>query len=207
MGQLPHWQYERIKEIASAILCTYSKNVPVDIFALARLLNIALVPYSTLTKNEIAQFTNTFRILTENGFLAWASGTSFQAYIYYNDMQTEGRIRFTLAHEIGHFVLGHKQQSELAEREVNFFAKYLLANPIEIELLHLKNPLEIQTRLKLSNAFAHHAFMYYQKWKKIHAQQKKFTNYEFNIINHFTKYEMKQEKQIPYTEALYGWTW
>ena len=43
--------------------------------------------------------------------------------IYYNDKKDAGRIRFTILHEIGHFVLGHLQQSDLAESEANFFAK------------------------------------------------------------------------------------
>ena len=37
------------------------------------------------------------------------------------------RVYFTIAHEIGHVVLGHLEHSELAEFEANIFARCLIA--------------------------------------------------------------------------------
>ena len=47
--------------------------------------------------------------------------------IYYNETKPLACVRFTLAHEIGHAVLGHKDEEDLAaEREANCFARNLL---------------------------------------------------------------------------------
>ena len=47
----------------------------------------------------------------------------------YNDSDTlpETRKRFTLAHELGHYVLGHRRDGEAEEREANCFARNILA--------------------------------------------------------------------------------
>lgn len=38
-------------------------------------------------------------------------------YIYYNDKKDYGRINNTIMHEIGHIVLDHSEDSELAEKK------------------------------------------------------------------------------------------
>lgn len=59
--------------------------------------------------------------------------------IYYNETKPLSCIRFTLAHEIGHAVLGHKDEEDpAAEKEANCFARNLLcpvpvANALEAE--------------------------------------------------------------------------
>lgn len=46
-------------------------------------------------------------------------------------------------HEIGHIVLDHSEDSELAEKEVKFFAKYALVPPVLVHKLKLDNPMDI----------------------------------------------------------------
>jgi len=49
--------------------------------------------------------------------------------IYYNDDPAipAARKRFTIAHELGHYVLKHKVDGDKEEREANCFARNLLA--------------------------------------------------------------------------------
>lgn len=48
--------------------------------------------------------------------------------IYYNDNLTRERIRFTIAHELGHLILMHPDTGDEAyEHEADLFANYLLA--------------------------------------------------------------------------------
>ena len=56
--------------------------------------------------------------------------------IYYNEKMPLACIRFTLAHEIGHAVLKHQNEEDLAaEREANCFARNLLCPlPVAIAL-------------------------------------------------------------------------
>ena len=81
-----------------------------------------------------------------------------------NDNKSVERIRFTILHEIGHYILKHKQQSCLAEAEANFFAKYLIAPPILIHRINPSDYMEIAKIFKISEECAWYAFDYYQKW-------------------------------------------
>ena len=64
-------------------------------------------------------------------------------------------------HEIGHIVLDHSEDSELAEKEVNFFAKYALAPPVLIHKLKLDNPESIVQVVEISYESARYAYHYY----------------------------------------------
>ena len=65
-------------------------------------------------------------------------------------------------HEIGHIVLDHSEDSELAEKEVKFFAKYALAPPVLIHKLKLDNPESIAQTFEISYEAACYAYSYYQ---------------------------------------------
>lgn len=47
-------------------------------------------------------------------------------YILYNEEKGYYTNRFTIAHEIGHIILGHKNDDTVADREANCFARNLL---------------------------------------------------------------------------------
>ena len=55
--------------------------------------------------------------------------------IYYNDRKDISTIKFTLAHELGHIVLGHTDDDDTSRKEASCFARNLLcAVPIIDEL-------------------------------------------------------------------------
>lgn len=86
-------------------------------------------------------------------------------YIFYNDDDEHdyGRINNTIMHEIGHIVLDHSEDSELAEKEVKFFAKYALAPPALIHKLKLKDAQDIADIFKISYEAARYALNYYNE--------------------------------------------
>lgn len=47
--------------------------------------------------------------------------------VYYNDMKSETTIRFTLAHELAHIILGHEVDNDINDKEANCCARNLLA--------------------------------------------------------------------------------
>jgi len=49
-----------------------------------------------------------------------------RAIIFYNDRITPEIIRFTIAHELGHYVLGHTVDDSVTDREANCFARNFL---------------------------------------------------------------------------------
>ena len=59
--------------------------------------------------------------------------------IIYDGNTMKQRIRFTIMHEIGHIVLGHRHSSQLAEKEANYFAAYALAPKPLIKKYNINN--------------------------------------------------------------------
>ena len=128
-------------------------------------MGIELVPYSSLSPNGREKASQQ----SEDGFCLKlrdknGSFTFFQWYIFYNDQQVIGRIRFTIMHEIAHIVLDHTEASELAEAEANFFAKYALAPPPLVYQFHPEDFLDIAEKFDLSPECAYYAMEFYNKW-------------------------------------------
>lgn len=123
-------RYEEIKKIVVDLFVSYNVScVPVNAFELASKMGIKVVPYSAISKTK--------RYLlfkeSEDGFCV--ERTSGDWFIYYNDQKDYGRINNTIFHEIGHIVLDHSEDSELAEKEVKFFAKYALVPPVLVHII------------------------------------------------------------------------
>lgn len=63
---------------------------------------------------------------SEMGFTVYNKNTE-RYEILYNDLKSETTIRFTLAHELGHITLGHKEDNEAHNKEANCFARNFLS--------------------------------------------------------------------------------
>ncbi len=101
-------------------------------------------------------------------------------YIFYNDKKDYGRINNTIMHEIVHIVLDHTEDSELAEAEVKFFAKYALVPPVLLHKFRLEDPYEIARIFEVSVEAAKYAYVYYQKWLQYGYQE--YTPYEIKLL-------------------------
>ena len=169
--KLSRERYEEIKEIIVEMFEKYHVScVPISGFEIATRMGIKIVPYSTLDK----RVRNLIQKKGEDG----VTGLSYGEYvIYYNDsIPTYGRINNTIMHEIGHIVLGHIEESELAEAEASFFAKYALAPPPLIHKLKLSSADEIAKIFGISYEAACYAYEYYKKW--LSYGDKEYTAYE-----------------------------
>lgn len=100
-----------------------------------------------------------------------------------NDTMNYGRINNTILHEIGHIVLDHTEESELAEAEVNFFAKYALVPPVLVYKLNINSPNKISEIFDVSIQAGYYAYDYYRKWLKYGGSI--FKEYEMNLIGLF----------------------
>lgn len=136
---------------------------PINCFHIAERLHYHLVPYSSLSgKQLIAAMqisTDGFHLLVEElhtGMLRWV--------IFYNDQNCHERQRWTIMHEIGHIILDHTEESELAESEANFFAKYSIAPPPLIHAAKCEDYLDIAIAFDISAEAAYYSMKYYQKW-------------------------------------------
>ncbi len=171
-------RYEQIKRIVVDLFVKYDVNcVPVNGFELATKMGVKVIAYSAFSEAKrkllLKESADGFCVEKESG--EW--------YIYYNDEKGYGRINNTMLHEIGHIVLDHTEDSELADKEVRFFAKYALAPPVLIHKLKLDNPEDIADAFDVSYQAALYAFSYYRKWLQYGASD--YTDYELALLKQF----------------------
>lgn len=140
-------------------------------------MGINVIPYSAYTETK----RSLLLLKSEDGFSL--EKTDGQWFIYYNDKKNYGRINHTIMHEIGHIVLDHTEDSELAEKEVNFFAKYALAPPVLIHKLGLNCPESISQIFEISYQEACYAYDYYLKWLLF--GNSNYTDYECQLLRLF----------------------
>ncbi len=175
---LSHQRYEEIKKIIVGLFIKYGVTcVPVNGFELATKMGIRIIPYSAI---PIAKRYLLFK-KSEDGFCVEKSHGEW--YIYYNDEMEYGRINNTIMHEIGHIVLDHSEDSELAEKEVRFFAKYALVPPVLVHKFKLNDPNAIADVFDVSFEAACYALSYYMKWLQYGSND--YTDYEVKLLHLF----------------------
>ena len=179
--RLPNQRYEQIKtRVVQLFQETDLKTIPVDAWALAKKLGIKLLPYSTLTEEQreaaLQLCDGGMKFRQED-----VSGVSHQIIIY-DDSEPLGRQRFSILHEIGHIILGHRQDSELADAEADFLAKFAIAPPMLVHVIKPSDYLDIAQAFGLSYECAFNSMSYYNKWLRVPG----FTSYEHSLMDLFT---------------------
>lgn len=176
--RLSNNRYEEIKRVIVELFIKYDvKCIPISGFELASKMGIRVIPYSSFQEEKQKLLLK----MSEDGFFVEKTDNEF--YIYYNDNQNYGRINNTILHEIGHIVLDHTEESELAEAEVNFFAKYALVPPVLVHKLEINSPDRIAELFDVSIQASYYAFNYYKKWLKYGDEN--YTDYEMKLISLF----------------------
>lgn len=174
-------RYEQIKYgVVTLFQQAGMKTIPVDAWSLARKLGVELKPYSILTEEQrlaalrLCEGALKYRYVDPAGVSHWV--------IVYDDENPIGRQRFSILHEIGHIVLGHKQDSELADAEADFFAKFAIAPPMLVHVIKPCDYLDIAESFGLSNECAYNSMNYYNKWLRVPG----YSPYEVSLIEMFT---------------------
>lgn len=129
--------YNRATNAAYELLSRYSGKLPViDVFSIIDLLphdiHIKVYNYTDCAKIIGCSFIQFFKqyASSEHGFTI-PSFKKKKYIICFNECKDEKTIRFTIAHEIGHIILGHKEDNCSTDREANCFARNLLC-PIQV---------------------------------------------------------------------------
>lgn len=177
---------ERYESIKKSVIETFQKyNInctPVNGYEIAIKMGCIIILYSSLNSKKL----KAARKLSHDGFSIY-NGEKW--LIFLNDINIGyKRINNTLLHEIGHIVLDHTEESNLANKEANFFAKYALVPPILIYKKQIKTAEEIEKEFDVSHEAAIYALDYYHKWYKCSGKIKKYEielamlfGYKFNI--------------------------
>jgi len=179
MAKLHNDRYEEIKEIITDLFESLQISaVPIDCFNIAKRLGFDIVPYSSLPKKTLDLVRNSgggdaYTLITRDD----------NKYIFYNDDAIIGRVRFTIMHEVGHYILGHLEESDLAHSEADFFAKYALAPMPIIHSCKIESYVDIKNIFNVSNECASNIMDSYLKW--LEYGPKGYTCYENRIIELF----------------------
>lgn len=128
--------YERIKRKIGEVYeenADFLINVPIDVFGLARKMGFRLIKASDRLKfgiEKVKEFKEINKTKDVFGY-TFFDISKMEYVIYYDDVNAgSNKQRFSVAHEIGHIVLGHIdkgiEDSEEAEDEADYFAGYLM---------------------------------------------------------------------------------
>lgn len=127
--------YKSATNAAYELLYFYKGRLPVvEVFSLINILpgniKVKVKTYSELAKKRRCSFAEFVKeyASSEHGFTI-KRGNKY--IICYNELKDEKTIRFTIAHEIGHIILGHKEDNSATDKEANCFARNVLC-PIQI---------------------------------------------------------------------------
>lgn len=168
---------EEIKRAVAKMFVEYSITcVPISGFEIAVKMGIKVTRYSAYSKEIRA-------ILFKESSDGFSMMVDDQWYIFYNDEKSYKRINFTIMHEIGHIVLDHTEDSELAKKEADFFAKFALAPPVLIHRMKLETAEAISDIFGISYEAAGYALSYYQKWLKYGGHD--YKDYEIRMLRLF----------------------
>lgn len=119
--------YQEVDEMALRLRMDYSHfENKLDVFKLAKQLNIVLTEYSSLTPDQLEDIT-VYEELKDGFTVIEKTNGKYEFKTYYNDSIGEARIRLTIAHEIKHIVYLEFSPSEKDEDLANHFARYILA--------------------------------------------------------------------------------
>ncbi len=130
-------------------------DFPTNFFQIIKNMNnISLHTYSELAKRCGYSMDQLFSVVSSNyGFTA-KGAISGKCIIYYNEKNYYPVIRFTLAHELGHIVLGHKDDGENENKEANCFARNFLCPVPAIKIFDISTTDEYQDIFNVSKLMA-----------------------------------------------------
>lgn len=136
--------YKELQNLAYDFLNKYTDGqLPVNlIYIINQIDNLYLMKYSAFARQhglELKEVTDLLQ--SDDGALWYQEPTDTYILLYNDTVASKERIRFTIAHELGHYVLRHNEITDKTiisrynltdseynefEREANFFGKHLL---------------------------------------------------------------------------------
>lgn len=177
--RLPSKVYDRIEnEVVSLYKKLSITEVPIDPIKIAAQLRFIVKQFSILPYATQIELRNQER----EGLSHYAP--DFGTFIvYYDDSISYARRRFTLMHEIGHILLGHKEESELAKKMADYYAAYALAPSPLIGKYQCEDYMDIANKFDVSQECADICFQRFINWSQYGGSIKR---YEIDLLNLFS---------------------
>ncbi len=183
---MTYGKYKDLRDAAWHCLIDFKiRALPVDVVGIARAAGIRILKNSDACELNEGE-----------------SGLSFRAgkqwFIIYDDTQSVGRCRFTVAHELGHILLGHTIEGGYVarasligtkpeiEKEADMFAARILCPACVLWALNLHTAEEIAAACNVSHTAAQFRA---ERMKLLYARNKFLTSpLEKKVLKSFRKY-------------------
>lgn len=129
--------YDRMAQLVIDIYVDYNiRSFPVDEKEICRKLGLKLIPYSEYPEEQEALL----RKRSMDAFFAPATRTTPPTVFYNDKVESRGRLRYNIFHEVKHFVTGDKDDGEYNDNMADYFARYFMC-PIPYLISHLLKPM------------------------------------------------------------------
>ena len=169
-------QYKNVRNLAWKFLLEFKiKELPLNLEMIADVMNVKLVCYERL--KEIGAFKHEVETLTA----FTAQNTSSLAFgIFYDNSLPICIQRFSIAHEIAHVYLKHKNINDtIIEKEANMFAARILMPICVLHELRIRTANEI---CKICNVSIEAANFRFKRLKMLENRNKFYSNNDENLI-------------------------
>ncbi len=200
--------YKRARDLAWQILLNHEvKKLPVDVFRICSLEKINVFTYES-GRNFISSLNLEEHTRENDAF-------SIRGVIFYDSTKPESRIRFSIAHELGHIFLHYGKESERAsvynreavpvddpiETEANIFASRLLAPLCILQFLNLNSANEISETCGIGYTAANLRYGRLCEIRQRNAERKRSKNHgtfllsrlERRVVENFKEYIEKNK--------------
>lgn len=130
------------------------EKFPIDLFELIKKFKWKLLTYEQMAIKNNCTIEDICECLGKDGYSIYTGGK--YSIAYNNTINNFGRINFTLAHEIGHIVLGHHKDFEVTEILQDNFTKEeykILENEANCFARNILAPAPLVNQMKLWNKF------------------------------------------------------
>ena len=115
--------YDRMAQLVIDIYVDYNiRSFPVDEKEICRKLGLKLIPYSEYSEQQEALL----RKRSMDAFFAPATRTTPPTVFYNDKVESRGRLRYNIFHEVKHFVTGDKDDGEYNDNMADYFARYFM---------------------------------------------------------------------------------
>ncbi len=180
--------YYRATNLAYEVLTKDKLMLPINLCSILRKFkSLKIVSYTEMAKRFDMSYFEFLEIATSNyGYLQRNPKKPWQAYIIYNDKKDRTTIRFTIAHELGHYILEHVDDDDLSNKEANCFARNILCPIPVVQELNLKNHFEYMDVFAVSEPMAivslqrSESDYFYITHRLYHSVRRLATRYTFN---------------------------
>lgn len=172
----------------------YIKNTTLDVF---KECDIQSFPVNCLDILEHYQLGIFSYSSLDDDFRDYCLKYSEDAYcykdkIFYNTNMPNGRIKFSLMHELGHILLNHcDEHTHEMEKEANYFASHLLAPRMAIHYASCKNEINVSNKFSITHEAALHAFDDYRRWHRLISYYK-MNDFDKSMYSHFYNEQRKK---------------